>query len=190
MEDITNTTSRSTSMNTGHTHTSHKTYLGPVGISELSDNGTEVNGYAINKKQQADGTLPILYMAGRNKGVFSYPTSDQKTNNNEFLSYDYIYTDKGHYVIFNDLPKNSDKDEEDEKRKTVAYVSKTNTMCFKLNNPKIDKFFLFGEPGEDKSTFCFIASSDYNKELSTYATMIIERNGRDKQAKIAWITFE
>ena len=190
MEDITNTTTRSTYMNSGHTRTTHKTYLGPVGISELSDDGTEVNGYAINKKQQADGTLPILYMSGRSKGVFSYPTSDQRSNNNEFLSYDYIYTDKGHYVIFNDLPKNSEKDEEDEKRKTVAYVSKTNTMCFKLNNPKIEKSFLFGQPGEDKSTFCFIASSDFNKELGTYATMIVERDGREKQAKIAWITFE
>ncbi len=175
----------------GMGHTSIKTELGPAGICELSDGGDEINGFAINKKQMASGTLPMLYMAGRSKGLFAYPPSiSNKSNNNEFLSYDYIYSDKGHYVIFNDLPANAEKDEDDEKRKAVTYVSKTNTMCYKLNNPKMDKFYLFGEPADNSSTFCFIESSDYNKELNTYATMIIERDGKDKQAKIAWITFD
>jgi hypothetical protein len=60
-----------------------------------------------------------------------------------------------------------------------------------LNDPKMDKFFLFGQP-DDKhsSTFCYIESSHYNKETKTYATMIVERDGRDKQARIAWVTFE
>ena len=143
----------------------------------------------------AQGTLPILYMADRSKGRFAHTpnasSSGFNINNNEFLSYDYIYTDKGRYVIFNDLPTNADKDENEEKRKTVAYVSKTNAMCYKLNDPKMDKFFLFGEPTDDsKSTFCYIQSSDYNKDLKTYALMINERDGRDKATKIAWITFE
>ena len=190
LEDVTNTTSRR-NMGGGVGVTSHKTLLGPAGISELSESGDELSGYAINKKQQAEGTLPVLYMAGRSKGLFAYPTSAaHKSNNNEFLSYDYIYTDKGHYVIFNDLPANADKDEDEEKRKTVSSVSKTNTMCYKLNNPKMDKFYLFGDPAENSSTFCYIESSDYNKDLNTYATMIVERDGRDKEAKIAWVTFE
>ncbi len=192
MEDLTNITERHGG-GMGHVgHTTVKTDLGPVGISELSEAGVETGGFAISKLQKAEGTLPILYMSGRSKGVFAYPQSIGKSsNNNEFLSYDYIYSDKGRYVIFNDLPRNADKDEEDEKRKTVSKVSKTNTMCYKLNNPKIDKFFLFGEPTDNsESTFCYIQSSDFNKELNCYATMIVERDGRSKVAKIAWITFE
>lgn len=193
LEDITylSTNTGASATSSGRTH--YKTKLGPVGVSELSEDGMELNGYAISKKQIADGTLPVLYMAGRSNGIFAYPTAPgtSTSNNNHFLSYDYIYTDKGRYVIFNDLPKNSDKDEDEERRKAVAYVSKTNTMCYKLGDPKIEKFFLFGEPaGDDKSVFSYIASSDFNKEINTYATMIVERDGRDKQAKIAWVTFE
>lgn len=193
LEDITHIDQSTTSTATSSGRVHYKTKLGPVGISELSEDGTEINGYAISKKQIADGTLPILYMAGRSNGIFGYPTAPgtSTTNNNDFLSYDYIYTDKGRYVIFNDLPKNSDKDEDEERRKAVAYVSKTNTMCYKLGDPKIEKFFLFGEPAnDDKSVFSYIASSDFNKDINTYATMIVERDGRDKNAKIAWVSFE
>ena len=70
-------------------------------------------------------------------------------------------------------------------------MSSTNTMCYRLNDPKMDKFYLFGEPGDhNNSTFCYIESSDYNTDLNTYATMIVERDGRDKVAKIAWVKFE
>jgi len=179
----------------GSSHLANMTYtteLGPIGISELSDSGTEKNGYSISKLQQAQGTLPILYMSGRNKGLFSYPQSfSHKSNDNEFLSYDYINAPNGRYVIFNDLPRNSDKEEDDDSRKMVTSVSSTNTMCYKLNDPKMDKFYLFGEPdGKKASTFCYIESSDYNKDINTYATMIVERDGRSKSAKIAWITFQ
>ncbi len=172
-------------------NTSYTTELGPVGISELSDTGAEIKGYAISKLQQAQGTLPILYMSGRSKGLFSYPQSmTHKSNDNEFLSYDYINAPNGRYVIFNDLPRNSDKEEEEENRKKVTSVSATNTMCYKLNDPKMDKFYLFGEPADkSNSTFCYIESSDYNKDINTYATLIVERDGRSKTAKIAWIKF-
>jgi hypothetical protein len=177
----------------GHTHTI-KTLLGPAGVTELSDAGVELSGYAVSKQQQGVGEYPTLYMSGRSKGQFKYfrqVTSWGHGNNNEFLSYDYVNAEKGHYIIFNDLPGNSDRDEDDEKRKTVAYVSKTNTMCYKLNGQSMDKLYLFGEPKDDsKSTFCYIESSDYNKESNSYATMIVERDGRDKEAKIAWVTFE
>jgi hypothetical protein len=165
-----------------HGHASVKSYLGPVGVSELSASGDEINGYAIAKKQQASGTLPILYMAGRSNGVFQYPqTVGSGSNDNQFLSYDYIYTGKNRYVIFNDMPSNSEKDEDEEKRKTVTNISKTNTMCCQLNDPKIDKSFLFGKPeGGSASTYCYIQSSDFNKDLNVYATLIEERDGKSR----------
>ena len=184
---------KSHSSGPGHISTnSYTTQLGPVGISELSDTGAELKGYTISKLQQAQGTLPILYMAGRSKGVFSYPLgASHKSNDNEFLSYDYINAPNGRYVIFNDLPRNTDKTEDDDSRKMVTSVSATNTMCYKLNDPKMDKFYLFGEPdGKKESTFCYIESSDYNRDVNTYATMIVERDGRSKSARIAWITFQ
>ncbi len=171
---------------------SQKTYVGGIGVSELSDDGTEMHGYAINKKQMMQGILPKLYVNGRAKGV--YQSAPQygliKGNVNQFMSFDYINASKGRYVIFNDPPSNYEKGEDEPKRKTMSSVSESNTICFKLGNTSIEKFFLFGDPGEKQSTFCYIAASDFNKDMSTYATMIVERTGRDKQTRIAWITFE
>ena len=75
MEDLIHITKKSGMYDSvGHMNhaqvTTLKTELDPVGISELSDAGEELNGYAINKKQQAEGNLPILCMAGRSKGGF------------------------------------------------------------------------------------------------------------------------
>ena len=194
MEDLTNLSARTReSINGGKpSHTIIKSYLGPVGVAELSESGDELNGYAISKKQEADGTLPILYMAGRNNGVFQYPqVIGNRTDDNQFMSYDYVYTDKNRFVIFNDLPSNTEKGEDEEKRKTVARISRTNTMCYQLGDNKIDKTFLFGKP-DDKtvSTYCYIQSSDFNKDLNVYATLIEERDGKSIVGKIAWITFD
>jgi hypothetical protein len=35
-----------------------------------------------------------------------------------------------------------------------------------------------------------IQSSGYNKEINTYATLIAEKEGRDKSARIAWVKFQ
>jgi len=183
-EEMTQVTERS-----GHTVMIY-TNLGPIGVSELSDTGAEMHGYAISKKQRADGILSKLYINKRTKGTFMY-LSYGKKDQNEFLSYDYINAPDGRYVIFNDLPRNADKDETEESRKTVKYVSATNTMCYKLNDPKMDKFYLFGEPdSKNTSTFCYITSSNYNQDINTYATLIVERDGRSKSARIAWVKFQ
>jgi hypothetical protein len=176
-------------------HVSHTyTLLGPVGVSEMNDTGAEMAGYAINKKQHASGVFPLLYLNQRAKGQF-FPTQAhimfKRGDNNEFLSYDYINAPGGHYVIFNDLPGNFEKDEDETKRKTMAIVSNSDAMCFKLNGGSIDKMYLFGEPdGKHSATFAYIESSDYNKDTHTYATLIVEKDGRDKAAKIAWVTFK
>ena len=176
----------------GHTTTTEYTELGPVGISELNDTGMELQGYAINKRQKASGEFPLLYLSQRSKGLFMYPQKAFNTsNNNQFLSYDYVNAPNGHYVLFNDLPGNFDRDEDETKRKMATSVSATNTICFKLNGDNIEKSYLFGEPdGKHSATFSYIESSDYNKETNTYATLIVEKDGRDKSARIAWVKFQ
>ena len=129
-------------------------------------------------------------MAERNNGAFMYNTGGS-IKNDEFLSYFYIESPSGRYVLFNDIPDNVNKDEDETKRKQVFGVSATNTICFKLNGDKIDKSYLFGEPDDKHSaTFSYIQSSDYNKETSTYATLIVEKDGRDKSARVAWVKFQ
>ena len=106
------------------------------------------------------------------------------------MSFDYVAAPKGNYVIFNDLADNFENDEDESKSKKMSAASVSNAVCYRLNGDAIDRSFLFGEPKAGSSTFCFINGSDYNTANNTYATIMIERDGRNKQSRIAWVTFE
>ena len=165
------------------------TLLGAIGINELNADGTEKNGYAMLKMQAAGGLFNPLYISSRSKGRWAY--TQGAADYNSYLSYDYVNTDKGRYIIFNDNPKNFDKDEDQKSRKVVTNVNKLNTICYSLNGDKVNKFYLFGNPEDkDQSNSCHIEASDTDPVTGTYATIMIERNGRDRQAKMVWVKFE
>ncbi len=142
--------------------------LGAIGVSVISDTGGEICGYAIQKSQ-------VMY---------------HNVDNARYMSYDYLSSAKGNYVIFNDLATNTEKDEGDSRHKKVSAVSITNAIGCKLGNNSIDKFYLFGAPQDNSCTFCYTEGTDFSDNFDTYATVIVERNGRDKQARIAWVTFD
>jgi hypothetical protein len=141
--------------------------LGAIGLSVLSDTGSEIGGYAITKTQ-------VMY---------------NNVDNDRFMSYDYVSVPKGNYVIFNDLTTNKDKDEHDTRHRKVAGASLTNTVAYKLGDNSIDRLYLFGEPQDKSCTFCYIEGTDFNESSNTYATVIIERTGREKHARVAWVSF-
>ena len=165
------------------------TLLGAIGINELNADGTEKSGYAMLKMQAAGGLFNPLYISSRSKGRWAY--TQGAADYNSYLSYDYVNTDKGRYIIFNDNPKNFDKDEDQKSRKIVTNVNKLNTICYSLNGDKVNKFYLFGNPEDkDQSNSCHIEASDTDPVNGTYATIMIERNGRDRQAKMVWVKFD
>jgi len=171
---------------------STSTTLGNIGIAELDNKGTEKQGYAILKKQHATGLFDPLYLSHKGKGIWSYRGGGgfMKLNNNAFLSFDYVNTDKNRYIIFNDYPSNFERGEDVKKRKEVTTISGANTIYYRLHNGEFDKDYLFGTPSsDDQSNFCYVESSDFNKETNTYATLLMSRDGRKKEAKIAWVTF-
>ncbi len=140
---------------------------GDIGISVMSDTGAELNGYAIQKSQK-----------------------ETKDDHNEFLSYDYISTRRGNFVLINDLASNFSKDEDDSKHKKVRSVSATNTVAYKLNAGSFEKFLFFGKPDDDSNIFSYMDGTDYCDITNTYATVIMECKGRDKVARVAWVTFD
>jgi len=175
----------------GETGGQTNTTLGPIGISVISDTGAEFRGYMIRKKQRAEGQFPKLYIAERKKGYYkSAQTLVTQPDINAFLTFDYIDAPHGRYVIFNELPGNLGLAEED-KSKIVSSVSETSAICYRLDDGKLDYFHLFGDPdGTNSNTFCYIQSSDFREETSTYASLVVERNGRNKLARIVWLTFQ
>lgn len=187
MEQITGET-----IDYGHA-VSMKTELGSIGVSVLNDTGAENAGYAILKKQLSDGIIPTMYLAEKQKGYWSYRHTNRmfaRLETNAYMSFDYVNTDKANYILFNDYPVNAEKEEGD-KRKVVQAISGSNTMVYKLADGKITKEYLFGKPSDDdKSIFSNIESSSFMKNTNTYATIVVKRDGRDKKAQIAWVTFE
>lgn len=165
------------------------TYLGGIGVSELNADGTEKAGFWIRKRQQADGLYEPLYMCSRHKGRWS--DMGGKADHNSYMSYDYFNTGKNRYIIFNDNDKNFDKDEDEKKRKVVTKVNKLNTVCYALAGGTVNKSYLFGDPGDDNiSNEVHIDASDFDKSTGTYATIMVERDGRDRSAKMVWIKFD
>ncbi|PZF71383.1 hypothetical protein [Taibaiella soli] len=171
---------------------SQTTTLGNIGVAELNEKGSEDDGHVILKVQSCKGIYDPLYLSEKSKGKWSYRGNGATFNNNAFLSFDYLNTDNNKYVLFNDYPSNYAREQDGKRRrKTVTTISGANTMCYKMQNGKISRFFVFGTPQDDDQTkFCYVESSHFSKETNTYATLMMEKNGRDKQARIAWVTFQ
>jgi len=165
------------------------TYLGAIGINEINPDGSEKNGEVIMKVQKALGLINPLYISSRCKGRWRYTSNG--ADYNSYLSYDFISTEKGRYILFNDNPKNFDKEEDERRRKVVVNINKINTICYSLDGDKVNKFYIFGDPEKtEKRSSCHIEASDYRKATNTYSTILVEREGRDKETKIVWVKFK
>lgn len=177
------------------------TRLGGIAISELDEKGEEKYGYAIIKSQYTRGYFPKFYSIKREKGYWrkgfadvGEPSGSAKgskyTHANSFMSFDYIDGAKGHYVLFNELKKNAEKDPSDSRKKVVK-AKKLNTLCYKLDNGKLVQSYLFGAPETKKTEkYVQIDASNYAPQTNTYASIMMERLKGKRECKIAWVKFE
>lgn len=167
-----------------------ETQLGHIGITELSAEGKETIGYAAKKLQKASGDISAFNLSDRKKGLWAYQLTSIRGNNTPFFSFDYINTAKGKYLVFNDYPENFHK-KESERMETVAKASDMNSVYYELKSGFFKKQFLFGAPkGDTDLKFANIASAHFMESTNTYATLMIDRDGKKKQARIAWVVFE
>jgi hypothetical protein len=170
---------------------SHRTQLENIGLVQLDTAGEEISGTGVLKSQYTMNYMSTFFNAYDQKGTWQFVTSFAmaNTNNKHFMSFDYIDTKNGMYVLFNDYPENQDK-YGSVSPKTVHSVSGTNVVVHSFGkDPK--SYYLFGKPSNDKDrTFFNRKASDYQRSTGSYATMIIENQGRKKQARIAWVSFK
>lgn len=165
-----------------------QTNLGKIAITQLDPKGSEQEGIAILKQQISPGLINEFYTTNKQKGIFNLSGLNI---NSEFTSFDYVSAKNNNYIIYNDYTENFIDDKTTLRRKPLSTISTANTVCHKLKYAGYDKFYLFGEPKDDKeSTFSFIESSHFLKSTNCYATLVIERKGKHKEAKIAWVTLD
>lgn len=167
------------------------TFMGHIGITEFDISGKETIGYAAKKAQKASGDMSVFNLTDRVRGKWSYaPPTSLMGDNSQFFSFNYVNTENGKYLIFNDLPENFHKKDADN-IKTIAAASEMNTVYYELKNGFFVKHFLFDAPkGDDDLSFANIASADFMDETNTFATLMVKRNGRKKEAHIAWVKFK
>lgn len=187
-EEIVQTTTSS-----GNT-SSTTTDLGDIGISRYDKLGQEVGGFAVAKKQQVTGIVEPLYIYRKNHGAWSFRTGSifftTGISNKSFFSYEYVHSGDAEYVLFNDYVKNTEGKETSKSKKTMRFVSGTNTICYQKKNNQVEKFYLFGDPGEKEvSRFVILEGSARSPDQKTFATIMLENNGNSKRAFVAWIKF-
>ncbi len=86
------------------------------------------------------------------------------------------------------MPENIDKNADEANPEVAKSRGRLSTVCVKLNDNSVEKSLLFDAPDSEETT-SVLMDPDYNKDSETYATMILEGKGKNKQARIAWITF-
>ncbi len=170
--------------------TSVQTTLGATTITEFNEKGEEQEGIAVLKSQVTPGLFDAFYSADRAKGKWAYIQNGVKMNiRNSYMSFDYINTENGKYILYNDYPENYHADDK-RKKKTISSISTTNTVCYKMKYAGYDMMTLFGTVPDNESKFSFIESSNFNQSTNTYAVIMMHRVKRKKEAKIAWMKFK
>ncbi len=159
------------------------TYLGNMGVSTLDASGNELSSSFIPKSQMVKAELyKELYVNERRNTV------QDMSYGNQFLSFAYAEgKNNTGYIFLNDYEKN-----EEALRKgkiyTVTTISGTDAFCYVLRNGDFQREYVFGNPdGKKDKRFAMFSVSDYKPETHTYATIMIDKEGGNKVAKMAWL---
>lgn len=146
------------------------TQAGDLGLLYLDNKGEETRGYVILKAQVSGS---------------SFMRNPEKIS--QYFDYSYFSTPDAEYVVYNDIPENFDLPAGKEPH-SVSTVSDANSILYKLNNGKIEKSYLFGQPESKRdSKFSLTGSATYDKENRTYVTVMVDNKRGTKTAHLAWI---
>lgn len=170
----------------------YSTRLGEIGLTRLDASGKEVSSYAIAKAQEAKTRLDILNINQRPQSNWSFRGKGSSYSDiSGFFSYDYLFANNNGYVIYNDYSRNAESDDENYRsKKKMVRISNANTMCAVYDGTRVTNTYLFGDPGKkDESRFSQMEMNTHSEDGKSYATMMIERKGRDKSAYIVWVKF-
>lgn len=162
------------------------TNMNDIGVLTLDSNGIVQSGLAQIKMQIANGLYDPLFLYRRKKGQWMFRNRIQALNTTPYLSFDYLNTTHGNYILFNDYLAYLDPGGVYTDKKPLRYLIEANVVCY---NTAGERLFLFGTPETYKGYYCMLGASDYKQEKSQYVTILITRKGETRQANIAWVQF-
>jgi hypothetical protein len=165
------------------------TNMNDIGVTHLDTAGVELSGFALTKMQVANGIYEPLYLQRKQKGQWVFRNRIQALNTTPYLSFEYLPTKHGIYILFNDYLAYLDPGGSYTDKKPLRYLTEANTVCYRCDDSTQERLFLFGTPETFKGYYCMLGASDYQIEKSIYTTIMITRKGEEKKACIAWIEF-
>jgi hypothetical protein len=165
------------------------TNMNDIGITHIDAAGVEQAGFGVIKMQVANGSYEPLYLHRRKKGQWIFRNRIQALNTSPYLSYEYLSTPRGKYVIFNDYLQYLDQGGTYLDKQPLRYLTEANTVCYRCTPESQERLFLFGTPETFKGYYCMLGASDYEEKTYTYATIMITRKGEERKACIAWVKF-
>jgi hypothetical protein len=163
--------------------------LGEIGIAGLDTTGQEIYGYAIAKEQMAKADIGMFHISRRNQSGWTFRTNGDWMNLSGFGSYDFFHANGRDYIFYNDTPANTaDKREDYRTKEKVSWFSRTNTVCAVYDNGQLTKTYLYGAPEARTSRYTALDMITRGKDGKSFVTMMIERTGKKKEARIVWVT--
>ncbi|NML39457.1 hypothetical protein HHL17_19810 [Chitinophaga sp. G-6-1-13] len=163
--------------------------LGEIGISRLDTAGRETESYAIAKDQMAQANVDIFHINHRNQSGWTFRDNGDWLNLSGFGSYDFFHAGGKDYILYNDATANiEDKREDYRSKERISWFSRTNTVCAVYDNGQITKTYLYGAPQAGTSRFSQLEMITRSKDGKSFATMMIERTGKKKEARVVWVT--
>jgi len=166
------------------------TSLGNICITQLNDNGEEMWGTVLRKRQLLEAyysPIGIVKRHERNNSLFfGAPYAEYQL---QFSSL-YSFEKKGtFYILFNDSKSNFNK----ATTSTIDSVydfSYTNAVYYTVDKKRmIAESYLFGTPADDESNACLIESADYKTKEGLFSCLVLRRKGKALTQHIARVRF-
>lgn len=72
--------------------------------------------------------------------------------------------------------------------KNVFYAGQLDDVCAVYENGQITKSYLYGTPEARTARFSQLEMITRSKDGKSFATMMIERTGKKKEARVVWVS--
>ena len=166
-----------------------RTYMGNIGISRIDETGKELNGIVVPKMQGLESYYLPENVMTRSADQQLFPNTPKHSFYHQFSSFDLVPAGNTAYVIFNDNKKNNDL-YPSEPIHPVDNYDYGNAVCYALREDSVLRTgSLFGTTAADEFKSCMLGSAHYDESTGTYAVLMLHRQGKKLETKMAWIHF-
>ena len=166
------------------------TDMGDICITKFDDDGEEISGVVIPKRQIVMNALYPAELAIRETHKYLFRDIRSEAADNQFPSFEYLPTKQYNYLFFNDYPSNFGKNLS-KSFDTVGYYDRTEAICYQVNRQdELHTQYLFGKPEKDQSRAILLESICEFVERKELLALVQVRTGKESRLHLARCWFQ